>query len=282
MYATNYAVEEEYLVGWACTCTIPEFPHIRLIVIHHKKEYFVTPTMRVLVVGTYPLPWKFFQALHSRYSVTVKSLTQKPLRISGNKQHIVLIWAEKVSLLFVKKLLQTIEHRFPLAIPIVLGGGFCSKERAEILRAGARECLSHTISADEFVARIMLVCGERLDAPAHFQHKNFFFVYGEHIASCNNIRITLNKKEARLLEILLKAHPKIVPTSVLLSLVWSQSDPPLSNSLEVYMSRLRQKIEKPFGLQLFETVKGVGYRSHSPPNAPHSRKKRSTASSSVG
>jgi two-component system OmpR family response regulator len=216
--------------------------------------------MQIFVVGMRPLPWRFFEALHVRYSVAVYSLLKNPLRVTDNTQRILLIWAEKISLLFLKKFLVTAEQRFPLLVPVVLGGGFSSRERAEILRAGARECLPQTVSTDELVTRIMLLTGEHLSAPAHFQQGDFLFTYGEHIASYKNVRIPLNKKEALLLEALLKASPKLVAQPTLISHVWSDTEPPSSNSLEVYMSRLRRKIEKSFGLKLFETVKGIGYR----------------------
>lgn len=202
--------------------------------------------------------------------------------MAENKQQILLIWAEQVSLLFLKKFLATVEQRFPLLIPVVLGGGFSSRKRAEILGAGARECLAQTVSTDELTARMALLAGKHLSAPAHFQHGKFLFTYGENIASYNDILIPLNKKEALLLETLLKASPKLVSQPALISHLWNETEPPSSNSVEVYMSRLRRKIEKPFGLKLFETVKGLGYRAHRPFNPLHSRKNRSTASSSAG
>jgi DNA-binding response OmpR family regulator len=47
--------------------------------------------------------------------------------------------------------------------------------------------------------------------------------------------------------------------------VWSYDYDGASNVVDVYIRRLRRKIDEPFEIKLIETVRGVGYRIRKPP-----------------
>jgi two-component system OmpR family response regulator len=47
---------------------------------------------------------------------------------------------------------------------------------------------------------------------------------------------------------------------MLLEAVWDISFDPQTNVVETHISRLRAKVDKPFGKDLIETVRGSGYR----------------------
>ena len=46
----------------------------------------------------------------------------------------------------------------------------------------------------------------------------------------------------------------------ILTNVWGIDEDPLTNVVDVYIRRLRSKVDEPFGTALIETVRGVGYR----------------------
>ncbi|MGQ0445223.1 MAG: winged helix-turn-helix domain-containing protein [Beijerinckiaceae bacterium] len=71
--------------------------------------------------------------------------------------------------------------------------------------------------------------------------------------------IDLQPREFRLLEVLLRNKGRIVTRTMLLERVWNLHFDPKTSVVETHISRLRSKIEKPFGRELIHTVRGSGY-----------------------
>jgi two-component system copper resistance phosphate regulon response regulator CusR len=72
--------------------------------------------------------------------------------------------------------------------------------------------------------------------------------------------IPLTSKEFALLELLLLRAPEIVPRSEILEHVWDAHFDSGTNLVEVYVNRLRHKIDHDRPLKLIHTARGVGYR----------------------
>lgn len=72
--------------------------------------------------------------------------------------------------------------------------------------------------------------------------------------------IRLTAKEFALLETLARRAGQVVPRADLLARCWDDAFDGDSNVLDVFIRYLRQKIDRPFGRQSIETVRGVGYR----------------------
>jgi two-component system OmpR family response regulator len=75
--------------------------------------------------------------------------------------------------------------------------------------------------------------------------------------------IRLTAKEFALLETLARRAGQVVPRADLLARCWDDAFDGDSNVLDVFIRYLRQKIDRPFGRQSIETVRGVGYRLRS-------------------
>ena len=71
--------------------------------------------------------------------------------------------------------------------------------------------------------------------------------------------IDLRPREFALLEYLMRNAGKVVSKTMTLSHVWEHSFDPQTNIVDVLVSRLRDKIDKPFEIKLLQTVRGVGY-----------------------
>jgi two-component system OmpR family response regulator len=71
--------------------------------------------------------------------------------------------------------------------------------------------------------------------------------------------ITLQPREFRLLEYLMKNAGTVVTRTMLLEKVWDYHFDPQTNVIDVHMSRLRAKIDKGFAKPLLHTVRGAGY-----------------------
>ncbi len=72
--------------------------------------------------------------------------------------------------------------------------------------------------------------------------------------------VRLTTKELALLELLMSAPGRVFSRQRILTNVWGIDEDPLTNVVDVYIRRLRSKIDEPFGTAMIETVRGVGYR----------------------
>jgi DNA-binding response OmpR family regulator len=70
----------------------------------------------------------------------------------------------------------------------------------------------------------------------------------------------LTSLEFKLLYLLATNSGRVLERETLFEQVWGYDDEFNSNSLEVFVYRLRSKLEKAAGLKMIETVRGVGYR----------------------
>ena len=71
--------------------------------------------------------------------------------------------------------------------------------------------------------------------------------------------IDLRPREFALLEYLLRNTGKVISKTMILSHVWEYNFDPQTNIVDVLVSRLREKIDRPFERKLLHTVRGVGY-----------------------
>jgi DNA-binding response OmpR family regulator len=75
--------------------------------------------------------------------------------------------------------------------------------------------------------------------------------------------VDVTSREFAVLEMLMRNHGAVVTKQQLLGAVWGfdfDGDP---NIVEVYVGRLRRKVDRPFGAASIETVRGSGYRLRS-------------------
>jgi len=71
--------------------------------------------------------------------------------------------------------------------------------------------------------------------------------------------VDLRPREFSLLEYLMRNAGKVVSKTMILSHVWEYNFDPQTNIVDVLVSRLREKIDRPFERKLLQTVRGVGY-----------------------
>ena len=72
-------------------------------------------------------------------------------------------------------------------------------------------------------------------------------------------RIDLQPREFRLLEFLMRHAGQVVTRTMLLEGVWDYHFDPQTNVIDVHVSRLRQKVNKPFPTPMIHTVRNAGY-----------------------
>jgi two-component system OmpR family response regulator len=72
--------------------------------------------------------------------------------------------------------------------------------------------------------------------------------------------LSLSTKEFALLETLMRRPDQVLTRDQLLDLAWGGNHDVASNVVDVYVRYLRAKIDRPFGVDTLQTVRGVGYR----------------------
>ena len=71
--------------------------------------------------------------------------------------------------------------------------------------------------------------------------------------------LTLTSKEYALLEYLARNSGRVIGREEISEHVWDETFDPFSNLIEVYINRLRRKVDEPFTVPLIHTRRGAGY-----------------------
>jgi two-component system OmpR family response regulator len=83
---------------------------------------------------------------------------------------------------------------------------------------------------------------------------------GKHLVSRGDVEIPLSVKELQLLEVFMRHPGRVLSRYDLLEHAWEGDYENRSNVVDVYVRYLREKIDRPFGVDTIETVRGAGYR----------------------
>ncbi len=134
-------------------------------------------------------------------------------------------------------------------------------ERVEGLNMGADDYLPKPFYLEELIARITAVSRRSFGEQPRVIHQ------GE--LSLNLISrevkrggraLELTSREFSLLELLMRSPGRVYARSQLLEHVWGYDFDPQTNVVDVYIRRVRSKVDLPEEPSLIETVRGVGYR----------------------
>lgn len=138
-------------------------------------------------------------------------------------------------------------------------------DRVRGLDSGADDYLIKPFSLDELRARLRALL--RRDAP----DKTGVLVAGDleldpatHSTSRAGVPIELTGKEFALLEYMIRNPNWLITREMAERHVWDYGGASGSNLVDVYIRRLRRKVDDPFEVKLIETVRGYGYRLNKP------------------
>jgi DNA-binding response OmpR family regulator len=134
------------------------------------------------------------------------------------------------------------------------------EQRVEGLDAGADDYLSKPYHFPELLARIraLLRRGPAL-ANAELSIADLAVDTRSQIAKRHGRPVQLTTKEFALLEYLLRRQGHVVSRSDIAEHVWDDTFDPESNLIEVYIQRLRRKIDDGHEVKLIQTRRGAGY-----------------------
>ncbi|MCF1426387.1 MAG: response regulator transcription factor [Shewanella sp.] len=149
----------------------------------------------------------------------------------------------------------------PVLFLTALGG---VDDRVEGLEAGGDDYLTKPFAFSELLARVIALSRRSLNISAQVNPElsvgdlvlNLF----EHTATRQGQTLDLQPKEFRILELFMRHPGRVITRTMLLEHVWDIHFDPQTSVVETHISRLRNKLEKPFGDSLIQTVRGAGYK----------------------
>jgi two-component system OmpR family response regulator len=137
-------------------------------------------------------------------------------------------------------------------------------DRVAGLDAGADDYLTKPFAFDELFARLRaLTRREPMERPAVLVAGDLRLDPATRQVSRRGTPIDLSPKEFALLAELMRHAGVVLSRTHLLEHVWDFAFAGTSNVVDVYIRYLRDKIDRPFGCDSIETVRGAGYRLRS-------------------
>jgi DNA-binding response OmpR family regulator len=139
------------------------------------------------------------------------------------------------------------------------------EDRVSGLDSGADDYLIKPFAMEELRARLRALLRRKSD------DKSGLLKVGDltldpatHAVERAGQAVELTAKEFSLLEYLMRNANRVVTRSMVENHIWSYDFQASSNVVDVYVRRLRRKLDDPFEEKLIETVRGVGYRLRRP------------------
>jgi DNA-binding response OmpR family regulator len=146
---------------------------------------------------------------------------------------------------------------------LVLSGETKIMNKVHLLDAGADDYLTKPFSIEELKARLRVLLRRR-ETPAAPAHKisigQLTLDPSQRIVERDGRLISLRRKEFSLLECLMLHADSVVTREMLAQHAWKEESDIWTNTVDVHIKHLRDKVDRPFGPPLIKTVHGLGYK----------------------
>jgi DNA-binding response OmpR family regulator len=139
------------------------------------------------------------------------------------------------------------------------------EEKVEGLNAGADDYLPKPFALQELLARVRALLrrgSETRDVTLRVADLSLDTT--TRIARRGERKIELTNREFRLLEYLMRSAGRICGRMMIIERVWEYNFDPGTNVVDVYVRKLREKIEEPGEAKLLHSVRGAGYMIKEP------------------
>ena len=136
------------------------------------------------------------------------------------------------------------------------------EDRVTGLEAGGDDYLVKPFAFSELAARVNALARRKPFQPSktRLEHRDLVVDLLKRVVTRDGAAISLQPREFRILEELMREEGKVVTRTMMLERIWNYHFDPQTNIVETHISRLRSKLNEGGKVDLIETVRGVGYR----------------------
>lgn len=138
-----------------------------------------------------------------------------------------------------------------------------AEDRVKGLRLGADDYLPKPFDFDELLARMEALVRRAKHFPPQpdlLRLEDLVIDRDQKEVRRAGETIALTTKELAILELLMSAPGRVFSRTRILNQIWGYTEDPLTNVVDVYIARLRRKVDGKDRRPLIETVRGHGYR----------------------
>ena len=138
-------------------------------------------------------------------------------------------------------------------------------DRVTGLDSGADDYLVKPFEVAELRARLRALLRRESDQKSgSLEVANLKLDPATHFATRADQPLDLTAREYSLLEYLMRNTNRLITREMVIQSLWSYDKAITSNVVDVYIRRLRRKVDDPHEVKLIETIRGAGYRLHDP------------------
>ncbi len=158
-------------------------------------------------------------------------------------------------------LIDELRRRGVMTPVLILSARRSVDDRVRGLQAGGDDYLTKPFAFTELLARVQALVrrATRAPEPTRLRAADLELDLLTRQVTRGGVDLDLRPREFALLEYLMRNAGKVVSKTMILSHVWEYSFDPQTNVVDVLVSRLREKLDRPFERKLLQTVRGVGY-----------------------
>ena len=158
-------------------------------------------------------------------------------------------------------LIEEVRRRGVSTPVLILSARRAVDDRVRGLQTGGDDYLTKPFAFTELLARVQALVrrATRATEPTSLTVEDLTLDLLSRQVTREGEPIDLRPREFALLEYLMRNAGRVVSKTMILSHVWNYSFDPQTNVVDVLVSRLREKIDRPFEKKLLQTVRGVGY-----------------------
>jgi len=144
---------------------------------------------------------------------------------------------------------------------LILSARDALQDRVRGLNLGADDYLAKPFSFEELLARLRsLLRRQGGKKTTDFEHRGIKLDLLARTVDCDGKPVDLTSREFALLELFMQNQGRVLTRTMIAEKIWDSYSDLDTNLLDVYMRRLRKKLESTPEKQLFKTLRGVGYQ----------------------